>query len=244
MRTLYFVYGILCYVAALAVFGYLAGFLLEMGVPRSVSAPDAGFTSTAILVDVGLLLLFALQHSIMARPTFKSAWMRIVPEPIERSTYVLFSCLALGVLFWLWQPIGNVVWQAGSGSVQAGLYGLYGIGWAIVLAATFLLNHFDLFGLRQVWLQFRERPYSRLTFATPVFYRIVRHPLYVGWLLVFWAAPVMTMGRLIFAVGQTIYILVAIKLEERNLLEIHGQDYAEYRRRVPMLVPGLKRATG
>jgi protein-S-isoprenylcysteine O-methyltransferase Ste14 len=172
----------------------------------------------------------------MARQWFKRAWIRFVPTPVERSTYVLFSSLALLLLFWKWEPMGRVVWNVEGGVGQFALYGLFAMGWLIVLIATFLINHFDLFGLRQVWLYLRGVPYTPLQFRTPALYRIVRHPLYVGWLLVFWSAPLMTVAHLVFAIATTGYILLAIQFEERDLVRSHA-EYAEYRRRVPMLVP-------
>jgi protein-S-isoprenylcysteine O-methyltransferase Ste14 len=190
----------------------------------------------ALAVDAGLLALFALQHSIMAREWFKKFWTRIVPVPLERSTYVLLSSLALILLYWKWQPIEGVVWQVTSTPARIAVLALYAAGWIILLAATFLINHFDLFGLRQVWLHLRGRPYTQLKFRTPGMYRFVRHPLYVGWLLIFWSAPVMTTAHLVFAIATTAYIFVAIQFEERDLVRFHP-EYAHYRREVPMIVP-------
>jgi len=186
--------------------------------------------------------VFALQHSVIARPAFKRWWTSIVPEPAERSTYVLASSVALLVLFWQWRPIGGVVWQVEQPLAVAALYGIFATGWLIVLVTTFLINHFDLFGLRQVWLHLRGKPYRPLGFVTPGPYRHVRHPLYVGWLLAFWATPTMTAAHFFFAAMTTTYILVAIRLEERDLADIHGAKYAEYRRTVPMLVPRVRLA--
>ena len=215
------------------------GFLGNFGVPKSIDSGREGPIATALAIDAALLALFALQHSIMARTWFKRAWTRIVPEPVERSTYVLFSSVALLLLFWAWQPIGGVVWNAGNGLARTLIFGLYAVGLAIVLLSTFLINHFDLFGLRQVWLFLRGKPYTHLTFRTPFFYKYVRHPLYVGWLLTFWAAPVMTSAHLFFAAMTTAYILVAIRFEEADMVRLHGTEYERYRRQVPMLVPNL-----
>lgn len=192
--------------------------------------------SSALAINIALLGLFAVQHSVMARPWFKAAWTKIVPEPVERSTYVLFSSLALILLFWKWQPLGGVVWSVDGMVERVALNTLYALGWITILVATFLINHFDLFGLRQVWLYLIGKPYTGLPFATPGLYRYVRHPLYVGWFLVFWAAPVMTVTHLIFAIATTAYILIAIQFEERDLMKMH-REYAEYRRRVPMVLP-------
>ena len=235
-----FVYGVVSYACFLATFLYAVGFVGGFGVPRSLDSAAEGPLGVALLVDVLLLAIFALQHSVMARPAFKRWWTRIVPEPAERSTYVLASSLALLLLFWQWRPIGGVVWSVEHPVGQAALYGLFAAGWLTVLVTTFLINHFDLFGLRQVWLHLRGEQYRPLGFVTPGPYRHVRHPLYVGWLLAFWATPTMTAAHLLFAVTTTAYILIAIQLEERNLHEAHGERYAEYRRSVPMLVPRVQ----
>ncbi len=238
-RITAFVYGVLCYVAFLAAFLYAIGFIGNFGVPKSIDSGRQVPLEIALLTDVALLGLFAVQHSVMARQWFKAAWTQLVPSSVERSTYVLFSSATLLLLFWKWQPIGGVVWNVQNLPGQIAIFGLYATGWIIVLVATFLINHFDLFGLRQVWLNLRGTAYTPLKFRTPAFYGMVRHPLYVGWLLVFWSAPVMTAAHLVFAIATTAYILVAIQLEERDLLQMHG-EYAEYRRRVPMLIPFRK----
>jgi protein-S-isoprenylcysteine O-methyltransferase Ste14 len=193
----------------------------------------------ALTVDFGLLTLFALQHSGMARPGFKRLWVRVVPVPVERATYVLLSNLALLLLFWQWRPIGGVVWEITEPTARAVVHVLFAAGWLTVLATSFLINHFDLFGLRQAFLYFRGVPYTPLPFTTPGPYRLVRHPLYVGWLIAFWATPTMSAAHLLFAAAITMYILVAVALEERDLVAAYPQ-YADYRRRVPMLVPGLR----
>jgi methanethiol S-methyltransferase len=240
-RALILSYGLLCYAVFLAVFLYAIGFIGNFAVPTTLDAPGEGSFARALLVNLGLLALFAVQHSVMARPAFKRAWTRLVPESAERSTYVLFSSLALVALFAFWQPMGGMIWNVSSPGGAYTLYGLYAAGWLLLLYCTFLIDHFDLFGLRQVWLRALGRAYTPPEFRTPWLYRQVRHPLYVGWLMIFWATPTMTVAHLVFAVMTTAYILVAIQLEERDLIDAHS-EYAEYRRRVPMLIPFTKRA--
>jgi protein-S-isoprenylcysteine O-methyltransferase Ste14 len=235
-RIAAFIYGVFCYVVFLATFLYAMGFLGNFGVPKSIDSAGQTPFVQALAINLALLGLFAVQHSVMARQWFKSLWTRIVPVPVERSTYVLFSSVALIVLFWKWEPMGGTVWNLETGTGRMVLNTLFAIGWLTVLAATFLIDHFDLFGMSQVWAYLRKRTYKAPGFRTPGMYRFVRHPLYVGWLLVFWSAPKMTAAHLVFAVATTVYILVAIQFEERDLERMHGQ-YAEYRRRVPMIVP-------
>jgi protein-S-isoprenylcysteine O-methyltransferase Ste14 len=206
-------------------------------VPKAMDSPADGAPGTALAVNLALLGLFALQHSGMARRSFKDWLARFFPEAAERSTYVLLSSAALLLLFAGWRPLGGVVWEVESPAGRILLYGLFASGWLIVLLTTFLIDHFDLFGLRQVWLYLRGRSYAPLGFRTPGPYKLVRHPLYVGWLLAFWATPVMTATHLLFALATTGYILAAIRLEEQDLVTAFGETYAEYRRRVPMLVP-------
>lgn len=239
-------FGLASYLVFLGTFLYAVGFLGNFAVPRSVDSPVVDPAGKALLVNVGLLAVFALQHSVMARPAFKRWWTRYIPQPMERSTYVLLSSLALILLFWQWRPMGGVIWEVESTVGRTILYALYGAGWLIVLATTFLISHFDLFGLRQVWLHWRGQQYSPLQFTTPGPYKYVRHPLYVGWLTAFWAAPTMSVAHLVFALATTAYILIAIQFEERDLVEFYGQVYRDYRRRVPMLIPGLvgRRAQG
>jgi methanethiol S-methyltransferase len=244
-RITAFVYGIACYVVFLATFLYAVGFLGNFGVPKSIDSRAQIPFGQALAINVALLGLFAVQHSVMARQWFKALWTRIVPVPVERSTYVLFSSVALILLFWKWEPMGGTIWNFESGAGRIVMNALFAIGWLTVLATTFLIDHFDLFGLSQVWAYLRKRAYKAPGFRTPGVYRFVRHPLYVGWLLVFWSAPKMTAAHLVFALATTAYILVAIQFEERDLVHMHG-EYAEYRRRVPMLVPGgiAKQGTG
>jgi protein-S-isoprenylcysteine O-methyltransferase Ste14 len=235
-RITAFLYGLACYVVFLASFLYGVGFLGNFAVQKSIDSSAHLPFLHALTIDVALLGLFAVQHSIMARQWFKSIWTRVVPRSVERSTYVLFSSVALLLLFWKWEPIGGVIWNVGSTYGRLAVNVLYALGWLIVLATTFLINHFDLFGLRQVWFYLLGRQYKEIGFRTPGPYRFVRHPLYVGWLMVFWSAPLMTSAHLVFAIATTVYILLAIQLEERDLAHMH-QEYAEYRRRVPMLLP-------
>ena len=235
-RAAIFVYGIACYGVFFATFLYAVGFIGNFGVPKTMDSPREISLGAALAVDLGLLALFAVQHSVMARPAFKQWWTRIIPGSAERSTYVLFSSLALILLFWLWQPMGGEVWRVTSPGAVKFLYGLYAFGWLLLLYVTFLINHFDLFGLRQVWLQLIGRPYTAVPFVTPWLYRQVRHPLYIGWFTIVWAAPTMTVAHLVFAAMCTAYILFAIQLEEHDLIAAHP-EYAEYRRRVPMLIP-------
>ena len=236
-RVFTLLYGSASYAVCLVTFIYLMGFIVNFGVPKSMDSAAAGPLSTALMIDLGLLALFALQHSVMARAGFKRVITRIIPPVIERSTYVLVSSVALLFLFWKWRPLGGPVWDVHNSTGRAVLYGAYVFGWLLLFTATFVINHFDLFGLSQVWRNLRGRPQQKLKFVTPFLYRIVRHPLYVGWLLIFWSAPTMTASHLFFAVVTTAYILIAIQIEERDLIREHP-EYAEYRQRVPMLIPG------
>jgi methanethiol S-methyltransferase len=240
-RVLFFAYGSLSYLIFFATFLYAIGFVGNFGVATTLDGPASGPLWVAVAIDVALLTLFAVQHSVMARPWFKERWTRVVPTPIERSTYVLFSSLALVALFWLWRPLGGAIWTVEDPTGQLVLRGLFAFGWALVLVSTFLINHFDLFGLRQVWLYLLGRPYTHLRFGTPGPYRLVRHPLYVGWFFAFWMTPTMSLAHLLFAVATTAYILIAIQFEERDLVREHGEAYEQYRRSVPMLVPFARR---
>lgn len=240
-RTLIFGYGVVSYAIFFVTFLYAIGFIGNMVVPKTLDGePTMGFWP-ALGVNLGLLTIFALQHSVMARPAFKRWWTQYVPKPAERSTYVLASSLALIALFVFWQPLGGVVWNVENPVGQGVLWTLFAAGWLLVLVATFLINHFDLFGLRQVWLYFIGKEYTRLKFSMPLPYKIVRHPLYVGWFLAFWATPTMTVTHLVFAIGTAAYILVAIQFEERDLIAEHGESYVQYRKRVPMLIPRFTR---
>ncbi len=231
------VYSFISYAVFLAVFLYAIGFIDGFLTPTSLDGAPKVPLGTAVAIDLALLAGFAIQHSGMARPAFKRWWTRIVPEPAERSTYVLVSSLLMIALFVAWQPIGGVVWNVGQGAARKVVIGLYLFGWALLLYSTFLIDHFDLFGLKQGWRKLTGKTYRAPQFYTPGLYRLVRHPLYVGWLVIFWAAPVMTAAHLLFALMTTGYILVAIQLEERDLVTAFGDQYVEYRRRTPMLIP-------
>ncbi len=237
-RVLAFLYGVVSYGIFLGTFLYSIAFVGGFAVPRTIDAggPEAGM-GEALLVNCGLLVLFAVQHSGMARQGFKEWWTKIVPESIERSTYVLISSLVLILLFWQWRPMPEVVWQIESDAGRYLLWTVFGLGWGLVLVSTFVISHWDLFGLRQVWLKLKERPYEPLKFRTRLFYKYVRHPLLLGFLIAFWAIPTMTLGHLLFAVATTGYMLAAIQLEERDLVRFHGEAYERYRETTPMLVP-------
>jgi protein-S-isoprenylcysteine O-methyltransferase Ste14 len=237
VRLLAFAYGVFCYLLFLVSFLYAIGFAANVVVPKGIDDGAIESVTLAAMVDLGLLSLFAIQHSVMARPAFKQWWVRYVAPPIERSTYVLFSSLVLLLLFWLWRPLPESVWHVTHPLAAGALWAVFGLGWAIVLGASFLISHFDLFGLRQVYLYAKGQPYESLPFQTPGMYRLVRHPLMVGFVLAFWATPTMTQGHLLFAFVTTAYILVAVQLEERDLVAYHGDEYAAYQNQVRMLLP-------
>lgn len=234
-------YGVVCYLMFLVAFLYAVGFVGNLAVPRSVDHAITAPIGQAIVVDVLLLGLFAVQHSVMARPAFKRWWTRFVPQPIERSTYVLASNLVLFLLYWQWRSIPAEVWHVSAPAGRLALWVLFWLGWAIALVTTFLISHVDLFGLRQVYLFWRGKPHADIGFRSPLLYRVVRHPLMVGFIIAFWAAPTMTAGRLLFAAAATAYILVAVQLEERDLVGVLGDQYRDYRGKVPMLVPRPRR---
>jgi methanethiol S-methyltransferase len=230
-------YGGAAYVLFLAAFLYLIGFVGNLVVPRSV---DHGLPSPfgqAVLVNALLLGLFAVQHSVMARPAFKRWWTRFVPSSIERSTYVWLSSAVLVLLYWQWRTMPATIWDVRQPAGRLALWALFWLGWAVALAATFMVSHFDLFGLRQVYLAWRGKPYTHIGFHARLLYRLVRHPLMLGFIIAFWATPTMTAGHLLFSVVMTGYILIATQLEEHDLVAALGDEYRDYRREVPMLVP-------
>jgi methanethiol S-methyltransferase len=241
IRLLVLLYGVVCYVVFLATFLYAIAFVAGVGVPKHIDNGIEAPFGVALAIDIVLLGLFAVQHSGMARPGFKRWWTRFVPAPIERSTYVLFSSLALILLFWQWRPIPDLLWNV-DGPVGWVLQALSLMGWLLVLTGTFVINHFDLFGLRQVWFFARGGAPRDEPFVTRTFYRIVRHPLMLGFLVAFWATPTMSVGHLLFALATTGYILIAVKfLEERDLVALYGDTYREYQKRVPMFLPYSRR---
>jgi methanethiol S-methyltransferase len=235
-----FFYGLISYAMFLGVCVYGLGFIGGFATPTMLDGIPHRPLATALAINLALLAVFALQHSGMARPAFKRWWTRIVPPAVERSTYVLVSSLLMVVLFAYWQPMGGVVWQAPEGLARNSIIGLYLFGWVLLLYTTFLIDHFDLFGLTQVWRQLTKQGYRAPQFHTPSLYKVVRHPLYIGWLTIFWAAPTMTTAHLIFALVTTAYILVAIQLEEHDLVSTFGSEYTAYRKSTPMLIPRLR----
>lgn len=241
-KLIAFLYGMISYIIFLGAFLYAIAFVGDFGVAKTINTgPEAPFTE-ALVINVILLTIFALQHSIMARPGFKKWWTKIVPPAIERSTYVLLASLALILIFWQWRPMTGVVWEVQQEAAQILLYGVYALGWLIVLLSTFMINHFDLFGLKQVYEYLKSRDPQPIPFKTSFLYSIVRHPIMLGFVIAFWGVPVMTVGHLVFSVVTTLYILIAVKfLEERDLRKIHGEQYAIYQREVPMLIPFANR---
>ena len=236
-RILAFIYGLICYLVSFITLAYSVGFIGNLIVPKTLDSSSDGTLINGILIDVSLIALFGIQHSLMARKSFKKWWTKIIPNPIERSTYILMASLTLLLLFWQWHSLGGVIWNIQSPIASNIIYGIFALGWLIVLISTFMINHFDLFGLRQVYLYLRGQEYEYLGFRTPGFYKYVRHPIMLGFFIVFWATPTMTFSHFIFALGTTIYMLVGIKLEEVDMISIYGDLYQEYRQQVSMLIP-------
>ena len=237
MRFIVFIYGIVSYALGVASLLYLIGFIGNIVVPKTIDSAPVGAIAPAVLVNLLLLGLFVIQHSWMARPGFKARWTRVIPTPVERSTYVLTTGLVLALLCWQWQPIPGVVWNVENDIGKALLQALFWLGWVILFASTFMINHFDLFGLRQVYLRLRSQPYRPVPFVQAALYRFVRHPIMLGVLIGFWATPSMSLGHLLFAVVMTGYVFLGIYLEEHDTLQALGESYARYRRATPMIVP-------
>jgi len=241
-RALTLIYGVVVYILFFGTFCYLIGWAADLLVPLTIDNGQVASLGETLGVNIGILSLFAVQHTVMARQTFKDWWTRFIPQAVERSTFVLFTVAILLLMISEWRPLPDVVWQVENAVVVASLWTLYGLGWAVVLVSTFLIDHFDLFGLKQTIFYARGKQYPGPQFEERLFYRHVRHPLMLGFLIAFWSAPVMTQGRLLFAVVTTAYILIAIRIEERELVSIHGQDYQSYQSRVPMLIPTGRRS--
>lgn len=244
-RQVVLLYGVVCYAIFFGTFLYAIGFVGDLVVPRTIDSGGVeSSTTTALIVNLVLLGIFAIPHSVMARPAFKKWWAKIVPEPMERSTYVLVSSIGLILMFIFWRPMTGEIWNVEAPVGAAVLQGLFFAGWLIVLGSTFVIDHFDLFGLRQSVLYWRGVEYSGKQFMTPGPYKFIRHPLYLGWLTAFWATPTMTTGHLLFSVGTTGYIFIAVVFEEKDLMDIFGDTYKDYRARTPMIIPGLKFGKG
>jgi protein-S-isoprenylcysteine O-methyltransferase Ste14 len=241
-RIIAFLYGVASYLFFFVTFLYAIGFVENLLVPNTIDSGPVAPTAEALIINLVLMSVFAIQHSVMARRQFKQWWTRYVPQSVERSTYVLFATLALALLIWQWRPMPAVIWHIADPRIATAVTGLSFVGWLIVLTSTFLINHFELFGLHQVANNLTGRPMPALRFRTPVLYKLVRHPIYLGFIIAFWAAPTMTAGHLLFAAVTTAYIFVGIWLEERDLVEMFGDEYRRYKGRVSMLLPWRRSA--
>lgn len=241
-KIMSFLYGVVCYLVFFLSFLYAVGFLGNMVVPKSINSGVESDLSQSLIINLILLSLFAIQHTIMARPAFKEWWTNYVPPHLERSTFVLVASLLLLLIFWQWQPLTGIVWHVDSAIGQTIVWGIFWVGWLIVLLSTFMINHFDLFGLRQVWLHLNDQEYSHVNFQKTALYRYIRHPIMLGFIIAFWATPNMTTGHLLFAMTTTLYILIGIQFEEQDLIDTIGPDYENYRQQVSMIIPkvGLK----
>ncbi|HEY5379711.1 MAG TPA: NnrU family protein [Pseudolabrys sp.] len=242
-RLIGLLYGLVAYLVFFVTFLYAVGFVMAIGIPKTIDNGIIGSLTTTLVIDVLLMSLFAIQHSVMARAAFKCWWTTIVPKSVERSTYVLLASLCLVLLFWQWRPLPAVIWQVNNGQATMALMGLAALGWLIVLTSTFLINHFELFGLHQVANNLAGKEMPEPIFRTPLYYKLVRHPIYLGFIIAFWATPLMTLGHLLFAATTTAYIFVGIALEEHDLIAIFGDQYRDYRRRVAMIVPFIGKSS-
>ena len=236
-----FIYGIACYIIFFGTFVYVVGFTGNFLVPKNINSGTPTSLTSALIINIALLSLFAVQHSIMARPGFKRCWTRVIPKVVERSTYVFFSSVALIVLVWQWRPMLGIVWQIESTIAQSIIYGVFALGWLIVFASSCMIDHFELFGLKQIFYHVRKKQLKEHNFKKPALYRLVRHPIMLGFLIAFWATPTMTVGHLVFATTMTVYIVIGICFEERDLLCHFGEDYSKYQKEVSMLLPFPKR---
>ena len=242
MRALFMGFSLIAYAIFLATFLYLIGFVGDLSIlPVTVDRGPIASPSTALVIDLALIALFGVQHSVMARQGFKRAWTKIVPWPVERSVYVIFASAVLIILFSFWRPISGDVWNVINPLGQSIIWAMFAAGWGIVLLSTFLINHFELFGLQQAWFHLRAREHAAPIFHQPLLYKWVRHPLYLGFFIAFWATPHMSYGHLLLSIGVSIYMLIAIRYEERDLVQLFGTQYVEYRSRVGMLIPGIGR---